>query len=344
MSETRVAVLTPPGSSAVAVLAVRGSTAWPVLQRLFRTARDKSLHAPPVGFMFGRLGEKAADEVILATVGPDSFEIHCHGGPRVVSWLLELLRMNGVDESPLPDGGTISQVAERLLPFARTTRTAAILLGQAAGAFERAEQTISAGGPQADDLRAMLGRNVRVGRHLVLPWTVAIAGLPNAGKSSLLNALAGFARSVVSPTPGTTRDAVFVSLAFDGWPVDLIDTAGLREAADAVEFEGVERARAAAMTSDLVLWVVDSTECWPGSVVEIATTLGVVGERVLVVFNKIDLVELRAVEFSEAARVSALTGVGIAKLAARIASTLVPHAPAPGEPVPFTRELCDRWS
>ena len=344
MSETTVAVLTPPGSSALAVLAVRGPNAWPVLRRLFRTARGNALPAPPAGFVFGRFGDESADDVILSAVGPDTFEVHCHGGPRVVAWLLDLLRANGVSEAQTAEAGSTSSEAARLLPFARTARTAGILLDQAHGAYERAEAAVRAAGPEADAVRAVLRRNAAVGRHLVEPWTVAIAGEPNAGKSSLLNALAGFARSIVSPVPGTTRDAVSVSLAFDGWPVDLIDTAGLRDSPDALESEGVERARAAARTSDLVLWVVDSTGPRPGSVGEVAGRLGLPPGRVIVVFNKSDLAAVLGSEMPGAVRVSAANSTGLAELAARIAAALVLHPPGPGEPVPFTPELAARWS
>jgi tRNA modification GTPase len=148
----------------------------------------------------------------------------------------------------------------------------------------------------------------------------------------------------VSPFPGTTRDAVSVSLAFDGWPVDLVDTAGLRDSPDALESEGVERARVAAVGSDLVLWVVDATGPRPGSVPEVAGALGIEDDRVLVAFNKTDVSDMPPDEFPEAVRVSAVTGHGLADLAARIVAALVPHPPAPGDPVPFTPEQCDRWS
>lgn len=91
------------------------------------------------------------------------------------------------------------------------------------------------------------GERVREG------FVVVLAGPPNAGKSSLLNALARRDVAIVSPVAGTTRDAIEVRLDLDGIPVTLIDTAGLRESADAIEVEGVRRARALAAKADLVL-------------------------------------------------------------------------------------------
>ena len=86
---------------------------------------------------------------------------------------------------------------------------------------------------------------------------VAIAGPPNVGKSTLMNALARREVAIVSPHAGTTRDVIEVQLDLDGFPVTVIDTAGVRETDDPVEQEGVRRARARAAEADLVLWLVD---------------------------------------------------------------------------------------
>lgn len=347
MTEDRVIVLTPPGSGAIAVLAVCGPRAWPAIRELFRPTGPKplSVEAPSAGLWFGRLGAGGADEVILSAHAPDRFEIHCHGGRQVVAWILDLFRARGLpDAAPAPGREFVDPAAAALIPFARTTRTAAILLDQAHGAYLRAVERIEAGGPDAEGLRGGLRRRALLGRHLIEPWRVAIAGAPNAGKSSLVNALAGFARSVVSPTPGTTRDTVSVPVAFDGWPVDLFDTAGLRESPDPLEREGVDRAQATVAESDLVVWVVDATGPRPESVAIVTESLRVPGPKVIVALNKVDLADVPAAEFREAARVSARTGAGVPELASRIAATLVPHPPSPDGPVPYNPALCDRWA
>jgi len=349
MTPTSVAVVTPPGSGAIAVLSVRGPRAWEVIRSQFRTGRGRSLPDCPSypAIWFGRFGRDVSDEIILTARGCESLELHCHGGRRVVRWLLDVLRSQGLDEVAWWDESHshyADPIAVGLLPFARTVRTASILLDQASGEYDRAVETIEHGGAEASALPEVLRRNSRVGRHLVQPWTVAIAGAPNAGKSTLLNALAGFARSIVSPIPGTTRDAVSVSLAFDGWPVDLIDMAGLRETADLIEGEGIARARQAALTSDLCLWLMDATGPPHASNVEIASELGRDPRSTVVVFNKCDLMRLPDEVMPDAPRVSATTGAGLPELAALIASKLVPHPPAPGDPVPFTPDRCDRWS
>ena len=98
---------------------------------------------------------------------------------------------------------------------------------------------------------APLGHRLRSGYRLVL------AGPPNVGKSSLLNALLGTDRAIVSSSPGTTRDTVEESIVLQGFPVRLIDTAGLRASQDPVEQEGIQRTRTAMASADLVLALID---------------------------------------------------------------------------------------
>ncbi len=107
---------------------------------------------------------------------------------------------------------------------------------------------------------------------------VAIAGEPNVGKSTLMNQLARREVAIVSPHAGTTRDVIEVQLDLDGYPVTVIDTAGIRETDDPVEQEGVRRARARAEDADLVLWLVEGERAVDPS-----------GGQVWIVRNKIDL-------------------------------------------------------
>jgi tRNA modification GTPase len=106
---------------------------------------------------------------------------------------------------------------------------------------------------------AAIGDAARQGRALRDGLQVVIAGRPNAGKSSLLNALAGFDAAIVTHIPGTTRDVLRERIHVDGLPIHVVDTAGLRDTSDVVEIEGVRRARAEIGRADLVLYVVDAT-------------------------------------------------------------------------------------
>jgi tRNA modification GTPase len=109
-----------------------------------------------------------------------------------------------------------------------------------------------------DEIAGVLAEGRR-GERLRDGLVVAIAGPPNAGKSTLLNRLARREAAIVSPYAGTTRDVIEVHLDLDGYPVTLLDTAGIRDGRDPVEQEGVRRARARAGEADLVLWLVDVT-------------------------------------------------------------------------------------
>jgi tRNA modification GTPase len=311
MPSCEVTLLTPPTTGAIAVLRLRGAGAWAKLQSLFRRPGGTLLPAEPVlhRFWYGTLGEGdgVGDEVILAVkqLDPAEYEVHCHGGQQVVRWLIQQL-----DAQQVPFFA--SNRAMELLSFAPTQRTANILLEQATG-NTRASQ-------DAERNRAL----AKLGEHLVKPWNVALAGPPNVGKSSLMNALAGFQRSVVAPVAGTTRDVVSFTTAFDGWPVTLSDTAGLRDSSDELEEAGIARANKAMDSADLVLWLEDPTELE----VPPPATL----PNVLRVANKFDLAKT---SWATDIAVSATTKQNLPELMALIVNRLVTVVPEPGETVPL---------
>ena len=185
------------------------------------------------------------------------------------------------------------------------------------------------------------------GLHLTKPWQVVIAGQPNVGKSSLINALVGFERAIVFDQPGTTRDVVTASTAIDGWPVQLSDTAGLHSTDDTIESAGIDLARHRLEAAELIVWVLDSREVVSAteqSPWELATkqaaSVGVqlVAAHTAVVINKCDLAELSADEVQSVICTSAINGSGIDRLLAEIAGRLVPEVPAARAPVPFFPE------
>ena len=162
---------------------------------------------------------------------------------------------------------------------------------------------------RADAALAALLADCCQGQVLRDGFDVVIAGAPNAGKSSLLNRLLAENRAIVTDIPGTTRDLLFADAEFDGVPVRLTDTAGLRSGGDAVEEIGVERAREAAKKADLVLLVADDAS--PAS----PSSMDVPSDRLLHVRNKIDL-SGRAPGFDACGviGISALTGAGLGEL------------------------------
>ena len=154
------------------------------------------------------------------------------------------------------------------------------------------------------------GERLRDGLH------IAIIGPPNAGKSSLLNLLARRDAAIVSETAGTTRDVIEVHLDLGGWPVVLADTAGLRESTDAIEQEGVRRARARAATADLRVLVLDASGDWKTVMRTLmASTENWDPARDIVVLNKVDLAAPDAVD---AVPLSARSGDGLPDLLARL--------------------------
>jgi len=147
--------------------------------------------------------------------------------------------------------------------------------------------------------RSREGSLLRTGIHVVL------AGRPNVGKSSLLNRLAGEERAIVTAIPGTTRDALRESIQIEGVPINLVDTAGLRESRDELERLGVERARREVARADVVLEVLDASDPVPPEQLP-------EGVRRIRVLNKIDLLQgVAAGGDATQLRVSAKTGAGI---------------------------------
>ncbi|HSC62611.1 MAG TPA: tRNA uridine-5-carboxymethylaminomethyl(34) synthesis GTPase MnmE [Caldimonas sp.] len=187
-----------------------------------------------------------------------------------------------------------------------------LVSADAQGRLERATA-----GVDAVLLRARQGALLRDGIRVVL------AGQPNVGKSSLLNALAGAELAIVTATPGTTRDKVAQTIQIEGVPVHVVDTAGLRDATDEVERIGVSRTWAEIEGADAIVFLHDLTRLgeaeYDAGDAAIAARLptGLVGEgRLLNVFNKLDL--RRHASIDEGVLVSAVSGDGLDVLRARL--------------------------
>ncbi|MGA2798837.1 MAG: GTPase [Thermoguttaceae bacterium] len=348
-SQLRVVRLTPPGRGAVACLLVEGPGAAEAVQAVVRTKSSR----PPADFsddslIVGRFNEVNGEEVVLRRRSPKAVELHCHGGYSAAAMIEETLRQRGcqvvawrrwISESQTDP---ISAAALTALADALTQRTAGILLDQYHGALRRAfdaveqdikEKNFAAARSQVESLMAC----IPLGLHLTKPWRVVVAGPPNAGKSSLINAMVGFQRSIVHHAPGTTRDAVTAATAMDGWPVELCDTAGLHAGAQGIEKAGVELARRRISDADLVILVFDLTSLWSVSDQALADSF----PNALTVHNKIDLQHAKD-NRPNGLNTSAQSGAGIDELIIKIANRLVPILPPPAVAVPFTLEQIEQ--
>jgi tRNA modification GTPase len=210
-------------------------------------------------------------------------------------------------------GGALSRESEAV----RTLIVEAMAQVEAQIDFSDQEDVDSAGLARARALIATAAERLRrtldsaqSGERLREGFNVVIAGPPNVGKSTLMNAIARRDVSIVSALPGTTRDPIEVQLDLRGFPVNLVDTAGIRETQDPIESEGISRARGRAEQADLMLWLTD------GAPTPAPAPAGK-GTPVLQVRTKIDLGDAAASQDSIA--VSAKTGQGVDRLLDAIA-------------------------
>jgi tRNA modification GTPase len=288
---------------------------------------------------YGYFGQGPVDDVVLAR-RPNSptpvWEIHCHGGHAMRAGLIEQLVRAGAEPIPWPEferlAGRRASDVEILeqLPRATAPRAADLLLQQWGGTLDRAIDQARQNKDLASVAR-MLGW-WDLGRHLVEPWEIVLVGEPNVGKSSLLNAVAGFERAIVSPAAGTTRDLLSVDVSLLGWPFRWIDGAGLRHTSDPIEQEGVDRIRRRIESADLSVRIVDLST--PANDPLLAS-LDVAAD--LTVGNKLDLAPPGRSSSTPPTDldVSAATGQNIDRLIDRVVRRLIPRDPPPGEPIPF---------
>jgi tRNA modification GTPase len=305
--------------------------------------------------------------------GEDVLEISCHGNPHILGQVMDLLRFQGVrvaapgeftfrafrnGRMTLTQAEAVAELIEAKGQWARANALSVLAEEGDIWVQELMESLVQIWVPieadmefPTDDLDSLnpsdflpalqdLSRRMselasRATRFSKLQegYRVVLAGERNAGKSSLLNALLGYSRALVTDIPGTTRDTLEEILEIQGIPIRLIDTAGLGETKDLLDAQGMERSRQAISRADVVVYVLDASEQPPPSdpMAAFADFLGCPGSPqvpLVVVGNKEDLLSEDSPWKKEdrAVRVSAKTEQGLPGLTAKIAETLVSGA------------------
>ena len=348
---TRAALLTPAGRGAVASIIVQGPNAVGTIESLFRSASGRRVTEEPTGRILYGAWSTTGEDVVVTRRAQSRVEIHCHGGAAASQAILDALaaascHIETWQDFIRADEPTSIRAAARIaLAAATTERTAAILLDQYQGALDAAigqsihELQRGETEPALLRLRELL-RWANFGAHLTSPWRVVIAGPPNVGKSTLINALVGYERAIVFDQPGTTRDVVTAQTAIDGWPVELADTAGLRSATDSLEEAGVARAQTQLRAADLAILVFDVTRPWTNELQQLALDW----PHSLVVHNKADLLPTAYPppapphDRPDGMLASAKSGWNVPALLQAIVQHLVPTVPPPGASIPFNAE------
>jgi tRNA modification GTPase len=342
---TVAALATAPGRSAIASVLVHGPEAIRAVAKFCRIEEAALRYRRDGQFHIASWNGSAGERVVVHVHCHDTVEIHCHGGLVPSRTILADLATLGIARVSWHEIGRrgaqsiIEHEALEALTQATTVRTASILLDQYNGSLVRRLNCVLkllADG-KADEAAVDLGRLLdwaELGRHLVCPWRVAIVGRPNAGKSSLLNAMLGYNRAIVHATPGTTRDLVSGTTAVDGWPVEFLDTAGIHVSGDKLESAGIDRSLGILADSDRQIFVCDISQPFTAEDHSLLRSCS----HPSLVASKSDLPAVWRLD-DQSERVistSARTGDGVAELLAQLGRSLVPRSPEPGEGLAFT--------
>lgn len=314
MLQTFACRLTAAVPSAIATIEVRGPHAYSIVRSLLDGVEANQHPQASTDWLVGRvwlrrwpISQDHHEQVVVCRVEETVVEIHCHGGAAVTEEiLLSLQRCGCTPITPsqwcndrITQADSLQKAVERrgdvALMKATSASTAIMLLEQISGLLANHLTLI------CDSLRHRHWQQAKqavqqliawdeFARHLTEPWRIVLAGPPNVGKSSLINALTGKQISIVHSEPGTTRDWIEAEAIIGGWPVTLTDTAGIRDTDEQIESQGVRLSKQRIEAADLVVVVVDATVGWTNQHDQIVSWI-TSAKRVLVAWNKSDLAE-----------------------------------------------------
>jgi tRNA modification GTPase len=306
-------LLTPPATGAIAVFLLAGQTTHSSLQSCCNGA-GPAMPPGTVRRVTLRAGQDVVDDGLLICTSPDIFELHLHGGPAVVQRAAEVLGQNGIEVlDPRSDAGKAVAARWCVDPAYRTGMGAEIFaalpLATTATALQLLANQLRHGlGAWRDqwldrlmrpiplwqfhsDVQWIVQRSATL-RWFIAPPRIAIVGPPNAGKSTLANALLGRPVSISSDIPGTTRDWVDAMATLASGPTRLaatfVDTAGLRTTPDPIEQESIRRSHVQIRQADALVAVLDGSDPAAAAFLD---TLGPPQNRppTLIAINKSDL-------------------------------------------------------
>ena len=338
LNDTIIAVATPKGEGAIALLRVSGPEAISKTDYIFEAKSKQNLKrslSPQV--FFGTISSKGAllDEVLVTVfkgprsyTGEDVIEISCHGSPYIQQQILQCFIQHGVRVAE-PGEFTMRAYLNKKIDLSQAEAVADLIASDAAGAHKLAVQQMRGGvSSHLEKLRTelinftamieleldfseedvsfadrkeliqlvdllqkqinQLVSSFSLGNAIKNGIPTAIAGKPNAGKSSLLNALLNEEKAIVSNIAGTTRDSIEDTLTIDGIKFRFVDTAGLRETQDEIEAIGVKKALEKVLQAQILLYLFDPLETNPSAILEDLQILAREDLQLLIIENKID--------------------------------------------------------
>jgi len=334
-TDTIVALATPQGVGAIAVIRLSGTEAISIANKVFKGADLTQTKSHTIHYGHIMDGEKQIDEVMVSIFrAPKSFttedvvEISCHGSPFVAGQIIRQLIQNGV-RAAKPGEFTLRAFMNGRIDLSQAEAVADLIASDSSAAHELALKQMRGGfSNQLKELRGELLNfaslleleldfieedvefadrkkltglieliqskliplieSFRLGNVIKTGVNTVIAGKPNAGKSTLLNALLNEERAIVSDIPGTTRDTIEEVININGIQFRFIDTAGIRETQDAIEKAGVERTMEKLRQSAIYIYLFDVNTTIPDELVQNIHELELLGFNGIIVGNKID--------------------------------------------------------
>ena len=390
--DTIVALATPAGSGAIAVIRISGNEARAIAASVFKAKNKKSLlNQPSHSILLGTLtdGERIIDEVLASVfinpksyTGEDTVEFSCHGSSYIQQEIIQLLLRKGCRNAK-PGEFTLRAFLNGKMDLSQAEAVADIIASDNEAAHQVAIQQMRGGFSNElaklreellnfaslieleldfaeedvefanrEQFEALLHKIEKVLKKLIDSFAtgnvikngipVAIAGAPNAGKSTLLNALLNEERAIVSDIAGTTRDAIEDELSIGGIGFRFIDTAGIRDTIDTIESIGISKTYEKINQARLVLFLVDANG-YKNSLESLELEINKIKNKypqkqVLLIANKTDLLSDENIhtltgKFPEAILISALKQDGIEQLKEKLLSLVNTGALTSGDTI-----------